>query len=65
MVGFVAHVSVRPQQHFPGAGLVPACPGLPSFVNSVVRVQERAVGVFQWEGEMLLLSLLLSPLVLS
>lgn len=61
--GLVACVSVRPRQHFPGAGLVPAHPTLPSIVHSVLRVRELVVEVFQWEGDLLLLSLLLCLLV--
>lgn len=60
-LGLVVCVSVRPQQHFPGAGLLPACSSLPSIVDSVLHVPERVVGVFQWEGGTLLLSPLLCP----
>lgn len=60
-LGLVACVSVRPQQHFPGAGLLPACSSLPSIVDSVLHVPQRVVGVFLWEGGTLLLSPLLCP----
>lgn len=40
-LGLLACVSMRPQRHFPGAGLVPARPALPSGVNSVLPVRER------------------------